>query len=277
MRFQHLIEQVYYRPWYITPAGHSAIDRIVRAHLLTRADDSSDNGALKLEDFFTPRRPMTVDDDGIATIHILGPVGKGLSKMEKQCGATSFEDIRADLAAAPAAGARGILLHFENAPGGTVTGTPETAQLIAESALPIVAFTDDLMASASYYMAAGAKAIVASPSASVGSIGVYIPWVDRGELYAREGLKPDPIVNTGGDLKALGFGGTLTEAQRAYLQEMVDDDFAEFSGHVRNYRAVDSSAMRGQTLSGRKALAANLVDALGDISTARAALARYLA
>jgi signal peptide peptidase SppA len=275
MRFQHLIEQVYHRPWYITPAGHSAIDRIVRARLLSpTADESAEPAGLNLADLFQQRRPLAIDATGIATIHILGPVGKGLSKMEKQCGATSFEDIRADLAAAEAGGARGILLHFENAPGGTVTGTPETAQAIVDSPLPIVAYTEDLMASAAYYMAAGAKAIVASPSASVGSIGVYIPWVDRGELYAREGLKPDPIVNTGGDLKALGFGGTLTEAQRAYLQETVDEDFAEFAAHVLNYRQVEPSAMRGQTLSGKKALAANLIDAVGDLNTARAELAK---
>ena len=129
------------------------------------------------------------------------------------------------------------------------------------------------MASAAYYLAAGADAIFASPSASVGSIGVYIPWMDTSAAYERAGYKPDPITNTGGDLKAIGFGGKLTAEQRAHLQEEVDEDFDNFKAHIANYRAVPDSAMRGQVMSGRKALESNLVDRIGERDQAYGALA----
>jgi ClpP class serine protease len=90
-------------------------------------------------------------------------------------------------------------------------------------------------------------------------------------------MKPDPIVNAGGDLKAIGFGGKLTEAQRAHLQEEVDNSFADFKAHVRDYRAVGDGAMRGQCMSGRAALAANLVDRIGNRDQAFRALAQTLA
>lgn len=266
MRFRHLAEQIYHRAWFITPEAHASI-----AMLFERALAGGRAEGMDFSDFVNQRKPLDIDRDGIATIHILGPLGKGLSKMEQACGATSFEQIRSDYAEAISKGARGLLLEFDS-PGGTVGGTPELADMIASKPLPTVAYTEDLMASCAYYLAAGADAIVASQSASVGSIGVYIPWVDSSARYAAAGLRPDPIVNTGGDLKAIGFGGRLTEAQRAHLQEDVDQSFADFKAHVTLHRAVPDSAMRGHVLSGKAALGANLIDRIGDMQTAREVL-----
>lgn len=275
MRFAHIAEQLYCRPWFITPEAHAAICLVFERALATGLTEPTAE-EMNLLDMFPKRRPMKIDDEtGIASIHILGPIGKNMSKLEQSCGATGMEQIRADYAQALDKGARGLFLDFDS-PGGTVTGTPELAALVASKPLPTVAYTEDIMASAAYYLASGADAIFASPSASVGSIGVVIPWIDRSARFEREGLKPDPIVNQGGDLKAIGFGGRLTEAQRAHLQENVDLDFADFKAHVRNYRAVGDAAMRGQTMNGRSALAANLIDRVGDRSQAFNALARTL-
>ena len=272
MRFAHLQEQLYLTPWYITDTAHATLRLVFERALASGFDFRADEGAIAA--LFPQRRKMAIDNEGVANIHILGPLGKGLSKMEQSCGATSFESVRSDISAAQQQGARGILMQFENAPGGTVLGTPETAKQISalRPTLPVVAFTEDTMASGAYYLAAGARAIVASESSQVGSIGVYMPWVDRSAQLSAQGIKPDPIVNQGGDLKAMGFTGKLTDAQREFLQARVDANFADFRDHVTTHRRVDPSAMRGQALRGKDALAANLVDALGDISTARALL-----
>ena len=270
MRFTHIAEQIYYRPWFITAEAHNIITTLFEHHLANpRAE------ALNIADLVQQRNPLAIDDDGIATIHALGPLGKGLSKMEQSCGATSFEQIREDHAQAVSAGARGILLHIDS-PGGTVTGTPEIAELIASKPVPTVGYTEDMMASAAYYMAAGADAIVASESAEVGSIGVLIPWVDRSEAFSRQGMKPDPVVNTGGDLKAIGFGGKLSDAQRQYLQESVDRDFDKFKAHVTRYRNVSASAMRGQTMSGQAALSSGLISKIGNMDVARQTLTSFV-
>jgi signal peptide peptidase SppA len=276
MRFQHIIEQVYFRPWYITPTGHAAIHAVLRSRLgIFMAEDepvaSGGPRAGLFDDMFVQRKPLSIDRDGIATIQVLGPLGQGLSKMEKTCGCTDFADIQADFREAVDKGARGILLDI-NSPGGTVSGTPETADVIAGKPIPVVAYAGELMASAAYYLGAGADAIVASKSSLVGSIGVYIPWVDRSRMYEDMGLKPDPIVNTGGDLKALGFGGRLTDAQREHLQDAVDKDFSAFREHVRAFRAVPDTAMRGQVLKGNEAHEAALIDEIGDLAAARTRL-----
>jgi signal peptide peptidase SppA len=270
MRFTHLAEQIYHRPWFITAEAHSSIrlvfERAMASDLPRHAGDDDEDG---LSGFFPQRRKLAIDEDGIATIHVLGPLGRNLSKFEKSCGATGFEDIRADYEKAIQKGARGLILDVDS-PGGTVAGTPELAAFIAKKQLPTVAFTEELMASAAYYISAGADSIVATPSASVGSIGVYIPWVDRSAQYEEAGLKPDPIVNKGGDLKAMGFGGKLTPDQRAFLQEQVDADFSAFKAHVNSFRSVPDSAMRGQVISGEAARRADLISTIGERDTAKA-------
>lgn len=284
MRFPHLAEQIYHRPWFITAGAHASIrlifERAIASGLFSGsfpspASPASSASSESLTDLFPKRRPLTIDTDGIASIHIMGPIGKNLSKLEQSCGATGIEQVRAEHALALENGARGILLDFDS-PGGTITGTPELAALIAAKPVPTVAYTEDMMASAAYYIAAGADAIVASPSAEVGSIGVYIPWMDSSARYAAAGLKPDPIVNTGGDLKAIGFGGTLTEEQRAHLQAEVDTAFDGFKAHVLAHRAVSPDAMRGQCLSGPAAQSANLIDYIGDRTRALRVLGQML-
>lgn len=274
MRFAHIHEQIYCRPWFITASAHFTIRQLFESHV-ARFGVVPMADLPEPSDFVNQRRPLAIDADGVASIHVLGPLGKNLSKMEKSCGSTSFEDIQSELAQANSNPAvRGILLEVDS-PGGTVQGTPELAALVAASPKPIVAFTDGMMASAAYYISAGARAIVSSPSADVGSIGVYIPWVDRSALYAEAGLKPDPIVNTGGDLKALGFGGSLTPAQREFLQEQVDADFAAFQAHIAAHRDVAPSAQRGQTLSGSAAVTSGLVNFIGDLAETRLLLLSY--
>ncbi len=280
MRFQHIVEQVYFHPWYITPAGHAAIHAVLQSHLgvLVVGDDARaphQPRAGLLEDLVVQRKPMSIDREGIATIQVLGPLGQGLSKLEKTCGCTDFADIQQEFRDAIDKGARGILLDI-NSPGGTVSGTPETADLIAGKPVPVVAYAGELMASAAYYLGAGADAIVGSKSSLVGSIGVYIPWMDYSARLAEMGYKPDPIINAGGDLKALGFGGKLTDPQREHLQQMVDQDFAAFKDHVRAFRSVPDSAMRGQVQKGSDALGSALIDQIGDMSTARATLQRLI-
>lgn len=277
MRFQRIIEQVYFHPWYITPAAHASIHRLITARLpLKKADDVDDDDDYGLSSFCQQRKKLQMDmATGIATISVMGPLGKNLSRIEKACGCTGFEDIRADYASAIGQGARGILLCFDS-PGGTVMGTPEVATMISDCPLPTVAYTEDFMASAAYYLAAGANYIVGSPSSWVGSIGVYIPWMDYAEQLKLMGLNPNPIINTGGDLKALGFGGVLTDAQRAYLQSSVDADFGNFKGHVLAHRDIPDTAIRGQCLSGSLALGENLIDQIGDMADAKAKLISML-
>lgn len=281
MRYLHLLETIYRKPWFITAAGHATIRQMFEQHVartggLTARADTGQEVAKRwgLEDMVNCRQPLAIDRDGIATIDVLGPLARGLTNIEKACGATGFEELASDLTSAFGA-ARGILIKA-NTPGGTVNGTPEVAQMIAESPIPVVVHTADMVASGGYYLAAGATRIIATPSATIGSIGVLYPWVDFKEELKMLGLAGNPVTNKEGDLKGLGFTGELTPVQRTFLEGEAQTLFDRFKAHVLSYRAVDGEAMRGQVLQGPEALAANLVDALGDEASARAVLKQLI-
>jgi ClpP class serine protease len=84
----------------------------------------------------------------------------------------------------------------------------------------------------------------------------------------------EPITNTEGVLKGAGMGPSLTAAQRASLQEYVQDAFDQFKGNVLRNRNVAPEAMRGQAFFAPRALANNIIDG---IMTERAAYEKLLA
>jgi signal peptide peptidase SppA len=270
VRYQHIIEQVYFQPWLITEAGHAAIAHLLESHLADSAQRQGTDfcgAALELEQ-------MQIID-GIAHIPIGGVIGKKLTGFEKGAGAVDVNDVSAELHTAELdSTVTRILLHIDS-PGGMVTGTPELAAQIGRSSKPIYAFTDGSMASGAYWLGAAADAVFATATGNIGSIGVYLPVVDSTKQMDMRGLKIDLI--KAGTLKGAGFPGTkLSEDQRAHLQQRVNDIHGMFTTHVSAHRGtVADATMQGQTFMAREALARNLID--GIVSSKADLLARLLA
>ncbi len=256
MRFAHIQNSVYREPWNITAGGWLSIHEVLQSRM------AAEYKAGMFDDWVNQRPEMEIDRNGIAHIHVQGVLGKGLTNIEKSCGNTGFEQIADEFTQAEERGARGVLMLI-NSPGGAAIGNIELAQRVAQSPLPIVAWIDELCASAAYAIAVGADKIVCAPSAQVGSIGTILPLVDTSGEWEQRGWKPAYITHTGGDLKDATWPPSFTEAHRAHLQETVDDLFAGFRAHVLANRAVEPGAMRGQCMIGSRALAANLVDKIG--------------
>lgn len=261
MRFQRVIEQVYFRPWFITAESHAALSRLVQAKI--------NHVAMDLSDFVSQREALSIDRAGIAHIHVLGTLGSGLSNIEKTCGATDYGDLRAE--AAEASGAKGLMLHIDSG-GGMCEGCVETARAIAALPMPKVAHTSGMMCSAAYALGVGCDKVYSTDSATVGSIGTICPWIDESALWERIGLSFQPIVSQGADLKAGGHGPSLTEAQRADWQEMVDDLAAQFVGHVKAHRDPNPEVFRAGAYAGPRANAYGLTDGLASESQAYAKL-----
>jgi protease-4 len=118
------------------------------------------------------------------------------------------------------------------------------------------------MNSAAYWIAAASDRVIVSGSASVGSIGVYLAFMDQSAAAAAAGIKP--VVISSGPLKGLGIPGTsLTEEQAAYLQNEVNAIAADFKASVRDKRRlVKDEDMQGQAMQGKVAAAKGLVTGL---------------
>jgi signal peptide peptidase SppA len=145
-----------------------------------------------------------------------------------------------------------------------VTGVEELANKVRNIAKPTMSYTDTEMASAAYWVAAAADKVVASPSSTVGSVGVYMVVADYSEAAKAEGIKM--IVIKAGQHKAIGVpGAEVTDAHQAHLQEGVDEIHADFKAAVLQTRKlVKAEDMEGQVFSGKQAAQRNLITGLAD-------------
>jgi signal peptide peptidase SppA len=202
--------------------------------------------------------------DGVGVVPIVGVIGKGLSPLEKMMGAVDVNDVYAaiDLMASDPAVEK-VALQISS-PGGTVTGVEELANKVRNLEKPTLAYTDSEMASAAYWIGSAADRVVASPSATVGSIGVYMAIPDYSKAAEMQGIKM--VVIKSGIFKGAGIEGTsLDENQLANLQSGVDEIHADFKAAVNMKRKmVKAEAMEGQTFSGKQAAAQGLVTGLAD-------------
>ena len=202
--------------------------------------------------------------DGVGIVPIVGVIGKGLSPLEKMMGAVDVNDVSAAIDAFAANPEVEKVALQISSPGGTVTGVEELANKVRNLSKPTLAYTDSEMASAAYWIASAADRVVASPSSTVGSVGVYIAIPDYSKAAEMQGIKM--VVIKSGKFKGAGIEGTsLNEDQISNLQSSVDTIHAEFKDAVNMKRKmVKAEAMEGQTFSGKQAAAQGLVTGLAD-------------
>ena len=242
------------------PAGIQAIFK-------SAFDDSEDDGEEENE-------PDLLEvEDGVGVIPIHGPMMRNPDPIcEWLFGAVDIEDL---IEAVNAAGQRpdvqAVFLDIDS-PGGTVSGTPELAQAVADLSKTkyVYAFSGGQIASAAYWVASQCDAIYVTPSARVGSIGVILPVVDSTEAFKQAGLSVE--VFAAGKFKSTGIPGVpLTDDQRAWLQSDVEEIAGDFrSAVLARGRMIPAEAMEGQTLSARKAMKYNMA---GTVKNRAAALA----
>lgn len=164
-----------------------------------------------------------------------------------------------DAAADPAC--RSIMLVV-NSPGGSIAGTAELSDVITEAARkkPVVAITEDLVASAAYWAVSGCSNIYGSgPVVTAGSIGVVMVHVYRPRT---DGAVITEI--TAGRYKRMTSGlSPLSAEGTADLQEKVDyltRQFVKVVAANRRLRVDAVAAQEGRTYIGQQAVDAGLLD-----------------
>lgn len=184
------------------------------------------------------------------------------SMMDSTSTVMARRDIRT---AAQTANIGGIMLIIDS-PGGSAAGTDDLYQEISAAAAqkPVVAFVEDLGASAAYYAACGATEIYANnPGAWVGSIGTVMTIYDVSRQAEADGV--EAVVFATGDLKGAGTpGAPLTQDQRDYFQGLIDNTQRMFDAAVVTGRELSSkqlAAVRsGQVWSASDAVKLGLLD-----------------
>lgn len=202
---------------------------------------------------------------GVAMVPLAGVLMKGTSSLF-EC--TSTVAARASIrSAANDPRVRSIVLLIDS-PGGSVAGTDDLYDEIARAndTKPVVAFIEDLGASAAYYSAVGAAEIVATRSSFVGSIGVFTVIDDTSKAFEDEGVTVH-LISSGG-VKGQGADGVkITDEALEHWQANVDAMYARFVAVVANRRGMTSErAMElgdGRVHEAADAQRLGLIDAVG--------------
>lgn len=204
--------------WSIEPKWfRSAIDAI-RAGTFKPAkawdgdDDDEDDGDSIDDD------PLYTVNDGVAVICIDGQMMKRAGSFG---GCSTISVRQAVRSAANDFAVRAIMLHICS-PGGTVSGTADLAEDIANAAQqkPVDAYIADMGCSAAYWAASQCRTIYANSTALIGSIGTYALLEDDTGMQEQIGIKYR-IVSTG-EFKGLGADGAISDKLIADVQREIN-------------------------------------------------------
>jgi signal peptide peptidase SppA len=267
MKYEHVLGFALEHPWAITASMRAIIAGILAQRIAGEAADPAELSALvNRKNLPQPTR------GGVAVIPIYGVIAPRMNLLSEMSGGTTFEALSSHLHDALANDAVKTIVFDVDSPGGNIAGAREFAQevLAARARKPIIAQAQHLMASAAYWPMACATTIVASPSAMVGSIGVYHIHDDITEALAQKGIKRE--VFAAGKFKAEGAdGGALSEDAREYLKGLLTTAYGTFVADVAKGRGVHLSVVKGgygegRALTADDALAAGMIDRIGTLS-----------
>ncbi len=161
-----------------------------------------------------------------------------------------------------------------NSPGGSAAASEAMWRAVkrTSSEKPVIVSMGDVAASGGYYLAAGADSIVADPTTTTGSIGVFGLLVNAQDFFSNklgvtfDRVQTSPYADLYSPTKA------LSEGERGILARSIDQTYQTFLQRVADARgmsvaAVDSVA-QGRVWSGRDAMSVGLVDTTGTLADA---------
>lgn len=262
LRYSHVLAFVLDHPWAITEPMLKTIagivGRRVAGHVATAAD---------IDAALTNRKALPQPTGGsVAVIPVYGVLSPRANMLSAMSGGTSYEELIGQVKAAAAdPKVSSILLDFDT-PGGSVAGATEAARELMKirATKPTIAVANFSCCSAGLWLASACTEIVASPSATVGSVGVLSMHQDISKALENEGIKRTYI--TSGRFKAEGNPTEpLSDDARASMQARVDAAGVNFHADISRGRGIAVSQVRstfgeGRVFSADEALAVGMID-----------------
>jgi protease-4 len=159
-------------------------------------------------------------------------------------------------------------------PGGSVSASDVMYHRIERyktdhSQTPVVVSMGGLATSGGYYLSAQADYIIAEPTTLTGNIGVLLPMYNASDLASKWGIKETTITAPPNGYKNAGSPlAPVTEADKAYLQGLVDVAYKRFVKIVKDGRTGKLTKPVEQIADGRvytadDAKTVGLVDQIG--------------
>jgi protease-4 len=204
----------------------------------------------------------------VAEVSVEGPITRDGAR-QSPLGAvqgTRADDVVEQVERADDDDAVAALVVKLNTPGGEVVPSDDIRAAVRSFDGPTVAYATDTCASGGYWIASGCDEVWAREASLVGSIGVIGSRPNLSGLADRLGVSYERYAagqykDAGNPLKE------PTEADREYLQGLIDEFYDDFVERVAAGRDMEPEAVReteARVFLGREAAERGLVDELGD-------------
>lgn len=225
-----------------------------------------------------PARRARSKGPAVAVVHAIGPILRrdieGFGFGQEIVGAASF--VKTIRRAADDENIKAIVVRVDS-PGGSALAcdTIWHELRLADRKKPVIASLSDVAASGGYYIAAGARKILAEPGCLTGSIGVFAGKLVLSGLFDKIGLSV-AVIEQGGRTGIMSMFSEFSADERRKLEELVMDTYDIFVARVAetrpdmSVRDVDKVA-QGRVWTGNQAEQNGLIDALGGLQEAIAA------
>ncbi|MBF0106612.1 MAG: signal peptide peptidase SppA [Deltaproteobacteria bacterium] len=210
--------------------------------------------------FFLSNVSATFNREPVVVVKIEGPIFESLEIMKELQELTENQHVKA------------VVLRLDS-PGGAVSASQEIYEevLKLKEHVKVVASMGTVAASGAYYIASAADKIVANSGTVTGSIGVIMESFGLQALIKK--IEVEPRIIKSGQFKDVGTPfREMTEGDRVYLQQLIDDMYEQFLDAVSKGRKIPIEKIRtlaeGRVYTGLQAKKEGLVDVLGNIYTA---------
>ncbi|MEN6450391.1 MAG: signal peptide peptidase SppA [Thermoguttaceae bacterium] len=240
-------------------------------------DFSGFAGMMKLMELMLGGKPSEVSSKKakIAVVYAVGQIVEGKSSSDmfgsSSLGSTSM--IAALRKANDDPKVAAIVLRIDS-PGGSAIASDLMWREIVRGKKPVIASMGDVAASGGYYIAMGAKKIIAAPETLTGSIGVLGGKLVTGGLQERVGMTTE-VISRGANSGTLSALKPFTPEERKAWHGLLEETYRQFVGKAAEGRKMPFGKLeemaQGRVYTGRMAKKLGLVDELGTLKDAIAA------
>lgn len=264
--YNHLVAFLGDQVWAITPSGMNTLNAVIDQRL-RGVELTTEEKHAAIEVAQRSRASVSAPAN-VAVLPMQGPIFHRGNLFTEVSGGVStqvfgrvFRDAMNDETISA------VVLDVDS-PGGSAAGIPElfADMMKSRGKKPVVAVANTMMASGALWLSAAADKIVASPSASVGSVGVRVQHVNQAEANEKQGVKITSVTSHGAPHKdEFTPDAELSGEDLERLQARADEIHADFEAALAKGRGISVKAVRndfggGRVLSAKEALSAGMVD-----------------
>lgn len=208
------------------------------------------------------------------------PIMDTITKMDQECGdsgTVTKQNLILRCDANP--NIKATILHIRSG-GGEALAAIEMSRFVQNLQKPIIAFVDDMAASAAYFIASGCDSIICNAEYSrVGSIGTYLTIADFTGYFEKLGIKVTDVYATDSNEKNLSYKEAIAGKPERLISE-IDFINSIFQNSVASNRAdalkaagtKDEVWNKGAVFYAEQALKLGLIDGIASLEDTIAGL-----